>query len=354
MLHQIPDSLARIWLLKVVSMQEQLMEALCALPPGTKVEENWLYEVWPTIPMDWIGRFWQNDTGNRAKWIKEVAAASTAEKQALVQVLREQLRFTDLYNDPPTVRLTKFDWSPPVFDAANKLLKSFYAPLFYKGEGFPIPCWILFHKEYFITGHLPKVKICPYTDNYIQDTKLDHFIPKDQFPMLSCHPDNLIPCSTDSNSGGHKGTKIPLDPEEENQAQNWFHPRWRNAVGNYLLTFASGVAPQPRVIFQAKIAEDQLKLNNMEKMFGLSEFWGQYLDDEVLSVASDVQGRMKEDNLALNERTVREEVLRLAKQEERRIGRDALAIVKSFWYRHIADTPNLLKQVIRTCEYDRI
>ena len=120
MLHNIPDSLARERLLEVVNIQVQLMEALCALPYGATVGENWLYEVWPAIPMDWIGRFWRNDTGNRAKWIKKVAAASTAEKQALVQVLREQLRFADLYNDPPTVRLTKFDWSQPVFDAATK------------------------------------------------------------------------------------------------------------------------------------------------------------------------------------------------------------------------------------------
>lgn len=108
------------------------------------------------------------------------------------------------------------------------------------------------------------------------------------------------------------------------------------------------------MIFQAIVAGDQLKLNNMEKIFGLSEFWGQYLDDEVQGVANDVQGRIQEDNKAVNEGTVREEVLRLAKQEERRIGSNALAIVKSFWYRHIAKTPNLLKQVVRTCEYDRL
>lgn len=354
MLHNIPDSLARERLLEVVNMQLQLMEALCALAPGATVGEDWLCSVWPTIPVHWVSRFWRNDNGNRANWIKNVATASTVDKQTLIEVLREQLRFAELYQDSPTFRLIKFDWPPSTFKAAKELLKSFYDPLFYEGEGFPTPCGVLFHKDYFITGHLPKVIICPYTDNYIQDTKLDHFIPKDQFPMLSCHPDNLIPCSTDANSGSHKGTKVPLDPEQGEQAQNWFHPRWRNAVGKYLLTFAPGPAAQPQVIFQAFVVLDQPRLDNMEKMFGLSEFWGQYLDDEVQGVASDVQGWILEDNRDLDEGTVRDYVLRRARQEQRQIGRSGLAIVKSFFYEHIANAPNLLEQIIRTCEYGRI
>ncbi|GFE60797.1 hypothetical protein [Geobacter sp. AOG2] len=349
MLHQIPDSTERARLLAVVEMQRQLMEALCNLPEAAVVDQTWLQGVWPGLPAAWIKRFWENDKGNRATWITTIAAANTDDKQTISNMVAEQLRFADLYHNPPTVRLTKHDWKPTVFAAVNQLLKSFYDPYFYKEEGFHNPGGEKFHKEHFIAGFTPRVKICPYTDNIIQDTKLDHFIPKDQYPMLSCHPDNLIPCSTDSNSGSHKGTTAPLDPDEADQAGAWFHPRWRNAVGKYRLTFPAGPAPQPQVVFEALAAGDQLRLNNMERMFGLSEFWGGFLDDEVQIIASDVQGLLQFDGKQPTEASVRACVLQRASQERNKIGKDALAIVKSFFYEHIAHTQVLLDQVIRVC-----
>lgn len=334
-------------------MQRRLMEALCNLPQGAVVDQAWLQGVWPAVPVDWIKRYWEN--GNRGNWLSTIAAASLDKKQTIREMVDEQLRFAELYRTPPTVQLTKYNWKPAVFDAVNKLLKSFYDPLFYKDEGFHSSSGVLFHKDQFISGFNPPVRICPYTDNIIQDLKLDHFIPKDQYPMLSCHPDNLIPCSTDANSGSHKGTKVPLDSDETDQAGNWFHPRWRSAVGTYRLTFPSGPAPQQRVNFVATAANDQTRLDNMAKMFGLSDFWGGFLDgDGIKGAASDVQGLLKEDDKPATEANVRDCIMRLARQEHGRIGRQGLAIVKSFFYEHIVNTPVLFAQVVRTCEQDMI
>jgi hypothetical protein len=349
MLHQIPESTERARLLAVVEMQRLLMEALCALPPDTVVDQAWLQAVWHDVPAEWVRRFWENDTGKRATWLKTIASTTLANKQTIREMVAEQLRFAELYRDPPTVQLTQYDWRPPAFDAVKNLLKSFYDPLFYKGEGFHNGNGGKFHKDCFIYGFNPPVRICPYTDNYIQDTKLDHFLPKDQFPMLSCHPDNLIPCSTDANSGSHKGTEAPLDPDEADQAGAWFHPRWRSAAGTYRLTFPDGPGPKPRVNFVATAAYDQPRLDNMTRMFGLSEFWGSFLDDEVQSVAGDVQGWLQADEKPSSEANVRDYILRRAHQEQKRIGSDGLAIVKSFFYEHIAGTPLLLAQVVRTC-----
>lgn len=349
MLYQIPETTERAHLMTVVELQRLLMEALCGLAQGSIVNEAWLQGVWPAVPAAWIRRFWQNDTGNRANWLTTIAAATLADKQTIRDMIAEQLRFPELYHNPPTIRLTKHDWKPQVFAAVNKLLKSFYDPLFYKNEGFHNPAGGTFHKDLFIAGFTPRVRICPYTDNFIQDTKLDHFLPKDQFPMLSCHPDNLIPCSTDSNSGSHKGTGVPLDMSEADQADVWFHPRWRSAFGTYRLTFPAGTAPQPRINFEAIDGHSQLRLDNMARMFGLSDFWGGFLDDEVQSVASDVQGLLQHEGAPPSEANVRERVLLLARQQQNRIGKDGLATVKSFFYEHIAYTPVLLAQVIRTC-----
>lgn len=352
MLHHIPDSIYRRRLLRVVVMQRRLMVALCDLPEGAVVDQVWLQGIWPSVSEDWIRRFWENDRGKRNQWITLIAAATAANKQTIRDLMAEQLRFAELYNNPPTVRLTKQNWKLAVFDAVNNLLKSFYDPLFYKNEGFDNSVGETFHKDRFISGFAPPVHICPYTDNYIQDTKLDHFIPKDQYPMLSCHPDNLIPCSTDANSGSHKGTKVPFDSDSTDQAANWFHPRWRSAVDKYRLTFPNGPAPQPRVRFEAVSAEDQLRLDNMAEMFGLSEFWGGFLDDEVQSVAADVQGWLQDDVKPPSKENVRDYILRCARQQRNKIGKDGLAIVKSFFYEHIANTPILLDQVVRTCEQE--
>jgi len=349
MLHTIPNSTERARLLEVVQLQRQLMEALCGLPGSSVVDQAWVQGVWPALPPNWVRRFWENDNGNRADWILAIATASLDDKQTIRTLLDEQLRFAELYDNPPGVRLTRHVWSQGVFHAVNKLLKSFYAPMFYKDEGFPDASRDTFHKDQFILGFNPAVKICPYTDTTFQDTKLDHFLPQDQFPMLTCHPDNLIPCSTDSNSGSHKGTTVPLDFNELDQAGAWFHPRWRNSVGAYHLTFPSGPAPQPRINFVAHAPRDQSKVDNMARIFGLSEFWGSYLGDAVQNVATDVNGLLKFDNLFPTVANVRSRVELLARQIRGKIGREDLAISKSFFYEHIANTPVLLAQIVRTC-----
>jgi hypothetical protein len=356
MLHQVPDSAQRARLLDVVQLQTQLIEALCALAEGSVADLVWLQRVWSKVRRDWVQRFWElpQDTslptkpGKRSAWIKTIAAATLADKTTIRHLMEEQLRFSELYATPATVRLTDHDWTPPVFAATKRLLVSFYAPLFYKDEGFPNADGTHFHKEHFIS---PRPRICPYTDNVIQDPKLDHFLPKDQFPILACHPDNLIPCSTDANSGSHKGTKVPLVLNDSDQAAGWFHPRWRSARGTYNLTFNSEPsASQPRVQFVGVNDNDQTRLDNLEGMFGLSEFWGRSLDDEVQSVAGDVQGWLSDDGTPPSEVNVRDYVLRRSRQERKRIGTDALAIVKSYFYEHIAQTPVLLAQVVRTCK----
>lgn len=350
MLHPIPNSIFRRRLLRIVVMQRRLMAELCALPQDYVIDEAWLQSVWPTVSVEWIRRFWENDSGNRANWLTTIAAAPEADKQIIRDMIAEQLRFAELYQDPPTIRLTRHNWNTPVFRSLNNLLKSFYAPLFYKREGYLKPSGESFHKDHFISGFTPRFRICPYTDNYIQDTKLDHFLPKDEFPMLSCHPDNLIPCSSDPNSVGHKGAEIPLDSAEIDQAKHWYHPRLRPcAVGSYRLLFPAVPASQPQIDFEAVSAADQPRLDNMVRLFGLGSFWGGFLDDEVQNIASDVSGLLSFDGNPPTGENVKAGILLRARQEQGRIGRDGLAIVKSFFYEHIAQTPVLLAQVVRIC-----
>lgn len=344
MLHLVPHSTERTRLLEVVEMQRQLIEALCVLPQGAVVNQTWLYSVWPILPPAWIDRFWKN--GKRGTWVSTIAASSSAEKSLLQKMLNEQLQFADLYQNPPSIRLTKYQWDSVVMKAVKALLTSFYDPLFYKEEGYPNATASLFNKDLFIDGFKPPVYVCPYTDSRFQDTKLDHFLPKDQFPMLSCHPDNLIPCSTDPNSGSHKGTEIPLDTDKLDQAGAWFHPRFRPAAETFRLEFPPVTAPQPSVTFVALTAVDQPRVDNMERMFGLAAFWGKYLHVEIQGLASIVQHWLMEEGVQPSEANIKIQILKLASQERDQIGRGDLAIVKSFFYEHIARNPILLAQIV--------
>jgi hypothetical protein len=265
----------------------------------------------------------------------------------------EQMRLRELYATPPTVRLTKHDWKDEPMKSVKDLLMAFYDPLFYAKEGFPNPDDSDFHKDGFIQGFQPTVKICPYTDNCIQDTKLDHFLPKDHFPALSCHPDNLIPCSTDPNSIEHKGRRAPLDFNEQEQTAKWFHPRWRMASGKFRLSFGNTATRQPDVQFHALAAEDQPRLENTAAMFGLKVFWAKHLGDDVQHVASLVSDDFCEDGIEPTEQLVKQRVERLAAQKVKyEVGRQALAIVHSHFYAHVAATPVLLNQVLQTCVRD--
>ena len=88
----------------------------------------------------------------------------------------------------------------------------------------------------------------------------------------------------------------------------------------------------------------------MARIFGLRAFWSGFLDDELQSLAADVAGCIKFDKKPPTEAIVRNEVVKRAKQERNRIGRDPLAIAKSFFYEHVAQTALLLGQIVRTCE----
>jgi hypothetical protein len=346
-------------LLEVVELQRTLFDALCALPDGTSVDLAWLTTTWSNVTDGiWLRQFWENDNGNRANWTNVISAAPTSLKQEIIDLMEEQFRFEDLYLDTPTVRLRVQSWKVrklstgverirgTLMEAVKDLLESFYAPLFYRSHGFPNQDGSRFHKDDF----LGKPKICPYSDNKIQDAKLDHFLPKESFPFLSCHPDNLIPCSTDPNSISRKGRYIPLQPDESDQAAEWFHPRFRPAKDKYNLTFDENRGSGPQVRFVARSPLDQPRLSRMAGMFGLVEFWSRDLDDELQLVSAEVRETIVKENLANTEEEVRRCLEGVMLRKRKRIGHDSLAIVTAAFYEYILSNSNRFSQVVRSCQ----
>jgi hypothetical protein len=313
------------------------------------VDLPWLQQVWHELPSDWVERFWKNDKGNRAEWIKKLANASAADKHRINDIAKEQLSFRELWDTPGTLKVQKINWKPEPFASLNKLLKSFYAPLFYDAEGYAFSHCSL-AKSAFLEGiDRSARKVCLYCDNYLQTPELDHFLPKDDFPFLSCHPDNLIPSCHDSNSISHKGTSIPLDLDEADQTANWFHPRWRSAQHRIKVE----IEEKPDLTLAARLAplspRDEQRVSNLDQMFKLSAFWSNHIEGELQLIGSQVSDMLDADEAEPDESTVKTKLDQLAKIKEREIGRRGLAICHSALYRFAAETPSVVSDILRQC-----
>ncbi|WP_221063576.1 hypothetical protein [Methylomagnum ishizawai] len=121
MLHKIPDSSQRRRLLRVVVLQRRLVRALCGLEAGSSVNQAWLESLrgWKRLDPDWVRRFWENDNGNRALWINRIASASIKDKQAILAIGTEQLRFRELWQNPPSIRMRKLNWKAEPFQSLD-------------------------------------------------------------------------------------------------------------------------------------------------------------------------------------------------------------------------------------------
>ncbi len=340
-------------LLRVVVLQRRLIRALCALPEQSSVDQTWLCALWKCVDADWIRRFWENDSGKRAVWIQEIAAAPIDEKKEILTIADEQFRFRELWTDSPSIQMHRVKWNRPTFVALKNLLKCFYDPLFYRSgryEGFVIGKTAL-HKDIFLGG-IPSRhrKVCPYCDNYLQKTELDHFLPKDGFPFLSCHPDNLIPSCHDSNSGSHKGTTVPLDWGEQDQAGGWFHPRWRSANGRITANIVE--RPERTLAVELKPINDSdaVRVSNLDHTFKISEFWSNQIEGEMQLIGSQVTDELRADNVEATQDTVRSKLLRLARLRELEIGKRGLAICHHALYLFAANNPAVVSDIVRECK----
>jgi hypothetical protein len=228
MLHPIPESKYRLTMMRIVALQRRLIRALCDPTRSGIPDEKWLGGIWPEFPPDWITEFWTKQKGVRAKWIKKIAAASKTKKKQIIALIDEQLDFRKMYDVPAGHRLTQQNWRASPMAEVQKLMESFYSPVFYAGFGYPAlrPQYVgvlRFSKDVYLAGMKNDLlQVCPYCDNFMQKCELDHFFPKSQFPFLTCHPDNLIASCTDSNSITHKGRREPLTFTDADQVSKWF------------------------------------------------------------------------------------------------------------------------------------
>lgn len=356
MLHPVPESSEAPRMGYVLGLQTRLIDALCALPERATVDLAWLKSVWPEVDPRWVSRFWRNDKKQRQPWLLTIAGASTPEKSQILTIMREQHDFRRLYDAPAVHRVQEVDWAAsPVLRALRLLLRDFYAPYLYASHGYDLPDGNThrgFRRTDFVAG-FGTLKVCPYCDNYLQTTVIDHFLPKDSFPFLSCHPENLIPSCSDSNQDdGHKGDKPPLDWAAQEQTAAWFHPRWRSARDALRVTFEETTSKDLSVKVESVNPADKDRVENMDAMFKLKDFWGKQIEGEIRKIGGDVAAALQ-DVQNPTEQAVADHLKNQATQTKREIGRRGLSIVFGALYEYMANSGPILRDVIQQCKESR-
>lgn len=356
MLYEIPDNLVEgRRFRRVAALQLRLVRCLIALPAGAAVPLAWLQQtVWPDLPAEWVQTFWELDKGRRQEWLATVAACPVAMKRRIRAIYNQQRRFLALYGAAPPV-IEKVAWaSDPALKALRYLLLEFYSPLAYKDRGYPEAAGN-FDKDKFITGFEP-LKVCPYCTNNFDVIELDHFLPKEAFPFLSCHPDHLIPCCHDSNRFGRKGSVAPLDwnrvgAAKQANAVRWFHPRLRPAYHVLQFAFAEDAARQPTVSVTAP-GDDAPRALNFNRMFKLTEFWNRHLVQRFRELEGDVIADFP--GPIPNEQQLDEYLALRQAHSNRDVPRRGLALLDREYFAYVRTQPMLITDLIRACENEKI
>ena len=358
MLHPVPDSSLRRRLMRIVVIQRKLVRALCALPAGSTVDQEWLSSTaWPRVDADWIRRFWENENGRRQAWLNTIAAANASAKRELNEIMDEQHRFKKLYCIPPEHRLRQTDstfWkATPVRKAMRHLMLDFYNPWFYESAGYPSTLHgggdVLKRKH---LARDPLLPVCPFSDGTMQRPQLDHFLPKESFPFICLHPDNLIPSSSDANM--NKSTVLPLDWTAAHQTSKWFHPRWRSAPDRFLLRFDEKSDRLLTLKFEAVDAIEKERVANLDKMFGLTKFWGTTLDVDIQNVQKEVADLLRDDDISATENSVRKQLEKLHRQYARRAGYRPKHIYYAALYEFVLNTNSLITDIIKQYQEDAL
>jgi type I restriction-modification system DNA methylase subunit len=113
----------------------------------------------------------------------------------------------------------------------------------------------------------------------------------------------------------------------------------------------TAITTKPTLRFVAHNAEDQPRLQNLDRMFHLTETWAEHLDDAIGELGNTVSGMLNFAEKPADFDNVRAAVVELAKQriKERKSGTRALAISESYFYQHIANSRTLLNELLRAC-----
>ena len=266
----------------VVQLQDDLLQALCDPGlPANHVTADWVAQQRPDIDAAWIQRFcaWTKSGQSILARMRAVAGLPALDKQPLLDHYRVNLRFHEAFDEdlappPPTTPLPD-QLSAPATRAYRNFFEMFYAPIFYRGKGYPIAADDLngepFTRDHYLdayraTNH--QTRVCLTCDGSMDGAELDHWLAKKHLPELNCNPRNLAEMCSACNSSSNKGEKLALDRATPNPFDNWFHPHLRSAAGEYEISVGKG---KPRLVSALPVV--QTRLDTFSALVNLPSRW---------------------------------------------------------------------------------
>ncbi|TDF35020.1 HNH endonuclease [Alteromonadaceae bacterium M269] len=132
------------------------------------------------------------------------------------------------------------------------------------------------------------LRICPFC-GFGQATTLDHYLPKAKFPLLSVHPNNLIPSCADCNKGKSAGIAVTKE-------QQSIHPYFDQAhFINDQWLFAEVIETSPATIrYYAQApanwsTDDQTRISNHFDEFKLAQRFCVQAGDELSNLRGELE-----------------------------------------------------------------
>jgi hypothetical protein len=168
------------------------------------------------------------------------------------------------------------------WEAFKELMLAFYKKAFrsaalpYLADGTPVATGGVNYTQFveaFRNAHRLKPdpdarEVCVVCDGPLGQTpEVDHWIAESAYPLLSVCADNLLPSCGDCNSTSNKGTKAV---HSNGNFADWFHPYFRHPNDSIRLVYD---LQTHSITAAATSPSERVKVNNLDKLFNLSERW---------------------------------------------------------------------------------
>ena len=281
MLHQvnIPDCKPALdW---IVQFQQDLISALCRDEVTTdNVTPEWIKTLRDDIPIEWLTKIcgWSYEKKSLLDYMRAIAGASQEIKGQIVHYSEICLQFENNFqNNQPNCPIQSIDdfVNSEIIPALKGLLLSFYSRILYNEIGFPIQTngeiggrfnYGLYRESFEVSNQ--HISVCPLCDGGMDGGQVDHWLPQKKFPVLSCHPANLLPICGACNSRTNKGDTTPAAKDSPHPFEEWFHPYLRSANGNFSIQINNGLPKLENID-----ALTQARIDNFDRLIKLSKRW---------------------------------------------------------------------------------
>lgn len=264
----------------LVQLQRDILAKLCS--PSTveaMVTPEWVAAIRPDCTA-WLERFVRRSykRASLLSAMQTIASVSRDRKHTILRYFDNSQALTESF-DPAVFAPTEISpvqnlGSDGIVSCLRNLLEAFYEIALRDGLPIDTPgnTGQSFNRSRFVEIFKKENydRVCPFCDGDMNGPEVDHWMPKSQYPALSCHPKNLIPVCHRCNSSECKGEKSPLTFANHRPFDDWFHPYERPAYGNFSVEMTSS-----RISLVNTDAGQQARLKNLDDLLKLTPRWSE-------------------------------------------------------------------------------